>query len=164
MIWLRETDLSGFQLTSNRYYRDPSAAAWGYIAQDYSFATWRGLTGVGATDQAVASNPTEPRVFVRPNRYEPGRANVLIYNWSGQATVPVDLSGIVRVGDAYQVRNVQNFFGTPVVSGTYGGGLVSVPMTGVTPVGPIGGSPTPPPRSEERRVGKECRSRWSPYH
>src|SRR5256886_6475767 len=23
---------------------------------------------------------------------------------------------------------------------------------------------TRPPRSEERRVGKECRSRWSPYH
>src|SRR3712207_6026083 len=22
----------------------------------------------------------------------------------------------------------------------------------------------PHPRSEERRVGKECRSRWSPYH
>src|SRR2546426_3962371 len=26
----------------------------------------------------------------------------------------------------------------------------------------IAGSQTP--RSEERRVGKECRSRWSPYH
>ena len=24
--------------------------------------------------------------------------------------------------------------------------------------------PTPHVRSEERRVGKECRSRWSPYH
>src|SRR5436309_16075635 len=24
--------------------------------------------------------------------------------------------------------------------------------------------PRPRPRSEERRVGKECRSRWSPYH
>ena len=23
---------------------------------------------------------------------------------------------------------------------------------------------TTTPRSEERRVGKECRSRWSPYH
>ena len=23
---------------------------------------------------------------------------------------------------------------------------------------------TPRRRSEERRVGKECRSRWSPYH
>ena len=25
-------------------------------------------------------------------------------------------------------------------------------------------SARPAPRSEERRVGKECRSRWSPYH
>ena len=28
-------------------------------------------------------------------------------------------------------------------------------------VGPSGSGKT---RSEERRVGKECRSRWSPYH
>src|SRR5437588_1072455 len=27
-----------------------------------------------------------------------------------------------------------------------------------------GGKVHAPPRSEERRVGKECRSRWSPYH
>ena len=26
------------------------------------------------------------------------------------------------------------------------------------------GTPTEVVRSEERRVGKECRSRWSPYH
>src|SRR2546427_11573202 len=26
------------------------------------------------------------------------------------------------------------------------------------------GEPIPVQRSEERRVGKECRSRWSPYH
>src|SRR2546422_5419369 len=26
------------------------------------------------------------------------------------------------------------------------------------------GEKVPPLRSEERRVGKECRSRWSPYH
>ena len=35
--------------------------------------------------------------------------------------------------------------------------------------GPIKARPTGPAaackgRSEERRVGKECRSRWSPYH
>ena len=29
----------------------------------------------------------------------------------------------------------------------------------------LGGTPEgADPRSEERRVGKECRSRWSPYH
>src|SRR5574344_2649369 len=32
-------------------------------------------------------------------------------------------------------------------------------------LGFIGGTAEKPlPRSEERRVGKECRSRWSPYH
>ena len=33
------------------------------------------------------------------------------------------------------------------------------------PVSPVPVSTVPVfPRSEERRVGKECRSRWSPYH
>src|SRR3712207_7291506 len=35
------------------------------------------------------------------------------------------------------------------------------------PGGPCRGRPSAPAaaqRSEERRVGKECRSRWSPYH
>ena len=29
---------------------------------------------------------------------------------------------------------------------------------------PVGAAKIVGPRSEERRVGKECRSRWSPYH
>ena len=33
---------------------------------------------------------------------------------------------------------------------------------GLSQRGPPRGSPSH--RSEERRVGKECRSRWSPYH
>ena len=32
------------------------------------------------------------------------------------------------------------------------------------PEHPPSGGGQQPPRSEERRVGKECRSRWSPYH
>src|SRR3712207_9049219 len=31
-------------------------------------------------------------------------------------------------------------------------------------LGEVAPSPEERPRSEERRVGKECRSRWSPYH
>ena len=38
--------------------------------------------------------------------------------------------------------------------GTIGFGLLSL----------ILGDEARHPRSEERRVGKECRSRWSPYH
>src|ERR1035438_8971363 len=33
----------------------------------------------------------------------------------------------------------------------------------LSPGGPIWGARQLRPRSEERRVGKECRSRWSPY-
>src|SRR3712207_9490186 len=41
-------------------------------------------------------------------------------------------------------------------------------MTGMIVNDVVGGEEWPvfgaTPRSEERRVGKECRSRWSPYH
>src|SRR2546426_8349896 len=36
--------------------------------------------------------------------------------------------------------------------------------TFMTTGGLVFGDVTIPKRSEERRVGKECRSRWSPYH
>src|SRR5256885_15307055 len=52
-----------------------------------------------------------------------------------------------------------------------GGIMPSLPDTGVDMLMGIGGSPEAvltacalKCRSEERRVGKECRSRWSPYH
>src|SRR2546422_11364045 len=35
---------------------------------------------------------------------------------------------------------------------------------GAVPSHPANRTRPPPRRSEERRVGKECRSRWSPYH
>src|SRR5256885_16766102 len=41
-------------------------------------------------------------------------------------------------------------------------GLVMLKFTVVVPLTGIVG--VPKVRSEERRVGKECRSRWSPYH
>jgi hypothetical protein len=47
---------------------------------------------------------------------------------------------VLRVGDRYEVRSVQNLVGTPVVSGTYGGGTINIPMLPVTPPVPIGGS------------------------
>ena len=45
------------------------------------------------------------------------------------------------------------------------GNLLVYGTTGVPERGPptVAGAAYPA-RSEERRVGKECRSRWSPYH
>src|SRR5579862_9806366 len=43
-------------------------------------------------------------------------------------------------------------------------GRVDIIATAPGRVIPAGGTKIIQPRSEERRVGKECRSRWSPYH
>src|SRR3712207_7396368 len=43
-------------------------------------------------------------------------------------------------------------------------GLGQVDAPGVLGQLVVGDQPAPVQRSEERRVGKECRSRWSPYH
>lgn len=91
--------------------------------------------------------PAEPRVFVRPSRDEPGRATIVVYNWSGQASVPVDLAGVLTRGDRYEVRNVQDLYGAPVAAGAYTGIPISVPGTGVRPPEPVGGARRPPPRT-----------------
>src|SRR5882762_7272035 len=52
--------------------------------------------------------------------------------------------------------------------GTLGIAHAGTPATIVRPSAAKNDAPQPTPqsgvRSEERRVGKECRSRWSPYH
>jgi hypothetical protein len=86
--------------------------------------------------------PSSTKVVVEPNRYEAGRANVIVYNWGGQGAVSVDLSGVLRSGEGYEVRNAQNFYGSPVASGSYSGGSVSIPITSATPARSITGRST----------------------
>jgi hypothetical protein len=76
--------------------------------------------------------------FVRPNAYEPGRANIAIYNWDLKKTVPVDLSMILKPSQGFEIRDAQNYFAEPVVQGVYDGQPVLVPMTGLTHVAPVG--------------------------
>ena len=133
------------QWGGNTYYRSPGVTAWGYAGSSYTFNGWQAKTGLGSTDQATAALPTVTKVFVRPNVYEPGRANIVIYNWSQVATVPVDVSKVLRPGDRYAVRNVQALFGAPVASGTYAGGTIALPMAGVKPPVPIGVASSPAP-------------------
>lgn len=70
-----------------------------------------------------------PRVFVRPNRYEPGMGYVTIYNPSLSATISVNPAGILVAGDTYEIRNAQNVTGAAVLQGTYTSGNINFPMT-----------------------------------
>jgi hypothetical protein len=145
ILSINDPTTSGHTWSGNLYCRDPLASAWKHAGTTYSFSGWKSATGLGATDAATANAPTSAKVFVRPNAYEAGRANIIVYNWAGAAAVAVDVSGILQVGDAYEVRNVQDLFGSPVVSGTYGGGSISIPQSATPAPIPYGMTSSPAP-------------------
>ncbi|EEF63173.1 hypothetical protein Cflav_PD5808 [Pedosphaera parvula Ellin514] len=104
---------------------------------------------IGLTQSSYPNNsyltttPTKNVIAVRPNKYEPGRANILVYNWEKLNSVAVDVSQVLPVGTAYEVHSAQNFYGTPVVKGTYNGGSIMVPMMGLPVAAPVGASAPP---------------------
>ncbi len=105
-------------------------------------------SGTYPSNTYLSARPTTTQVFVRPNPYEAGRAQIVVYNWANQSAVNVDIGSVLFPGAQFQVRNAQNYFGAPVLSGTYAGGSISLPMTGLTPATPVG-LPAPPATGPE---------------
>lgn len=76
------------------------------------------------------ARPTTPLVVLRPNKYAPNRANLAIFNWDGQASVGVDAGTFLKSGDTYRLMNPRDFFGPPLLEGTYTGEPIRVPVNG----------------------------------
>ena len=117
-----------------------------------AWSDWRAATGFDSMSSYHVGLPTGARVFVRPNAWEPGRAHVIVYNWDHTATVGVDVSGVLQVGQSFEVRNVQNYYGPVVLSGVYNGGSLQLPMTGLTVATAYGNDFTPPSTAPEFNV------------
>jgi hypothetical protein len=77
-----------------------------------------------------APRPPGALVVVRPNRYDPGRAHVAIYNWDHKPAVAVDPKGFLKAGDSYRLLDPRHFFGKPVAEGVYHGGPIPAPVAG----------------------------------
>jgi hypothetical protein len=113
-------------------------------SQGMSFSAFQSATGLDRSSTYSAGAPTGVQTFVRPNAYETGRANIVIFNWSMQGSVQVDLSASgIKMGDNYQIRDAQNWYGGAVASGTYSGAPVTIPMTGLSLAQPVGSVPNP---------------------
>ncbi len=70
------------------------------------------------------------RVVLRPNRYDSSRAHVAIFNWANKPLVELALDQFLRPGDSYRLLNPRDFFGKPVLAGTYEGKPIRVPTDG----------------------------------
>lgn len=96
------------------------------------FPLWQSMTGFDSAG-AVTGSAMSDRAIVRPNAYQPGRANVLIYSFSGATTATVNLSSVgLSEGQGYTIRSAQNYFGPAIASGTYNSQNpnVAVPLNG----------------------------------
>ena len=106
-----------------------------------SFAEWQSA-GFDANGSYIQDKPPPNKVVVNANAYEPKRATVAVYNWNNSDNVAVVLSNILTKGDTFVVRNAQSFFAPPVLTGTYTGDPVLLPMTNLTAAIPNGFSLT----------------------
>ena len=82
------------------------------------------------------------------------KSKVPIKTWSRRSMITPDFVGLT-----FNVHNGKVFNTVFVTENMVGHRLVEF-----APTRHFRGNSTKEKRSEERRVGKECRSRWSPYH
>jgi hypothetical protein len=133
---------------NNNSYYSRSALAFQLGTRCYSFSQWKMATGYDGDSSWTTGRLTGTRIFVRPNRYESGRAHVVVYNWDRLPTVAVNVGSVLPVGATYEVRNAEDFFAAPVCSGVFDGHPLELPMTGLTVAKPLaelkGPEPTGP--------------------
>src|SRR2546426_11752402 len=102
-------------------------------------------TGIDHLAMAAPPAPSDPHWPAIKQRY-----TLLLHDYLGQLSEPLDERSIARA------RALAELYGTPWVAEHF--------QCLHTEDGRYNINYVFPPRSEERRVGKECRSRWSPYH
>jgi len=128
---------NSFYGLANRFSSAPGGG--GTSIMNMSQFLTAGNAGTGSGNTFTQSLPSTNAIFVRPNKYEPCRGHVIVYNWQNLSSVNADISEIVLVGDRYQILDAQNYYGGPVAEGTYSGGSVPFPMN-LSAVAPISGT------------------------
>jgi hypothetical protein len=63
----------------------------------------------------------EAKATVIPNKYDPNRAHLVIFNGAKASTVRVRVAPFLKPADAFCVKHPKDFFGKPVVEGKCGG-------------------------------------------
>jgi hypothetical protein len=130
---------STYTWNGSKYFADASSPFL-YNGANQTLSQWRSATGLDSSSTITAGMPAGQQIYVRPNKFEAGRGNVIIYNWSRSTSVTVDISSLgLKVGDTYVIHNAQNYY-AETIKGTYNGSPVTLPMTGWTIAKPLGWS------------------------
>ena len=142
VIRREKSSFNNYKMDHNTYYNVrpkhyPFFLLIGKQRQGLTLKQWQ-KKGFDAGSTIHQGHPKEVKVFVRPNRYESGRANVIVFNWSGKPKVTINLQKILKKGQRFRIVSARNFFGPAVVSGKHQGAPISLPMSPITPAQPVG--------------------------
>jgi len=133
-------ELSSYAWGENLYFdfgmekpfsSNPDAYKWRQhrSSEPYSFAEWQAAFGLDR-NSTLKARPEGVWTILRPNKYEPARAHLLVYNWTGKKEVAVDLADLVPAGRNYEIRRVRDLWGDPVNRGVADGKPVTFLLTG----------------------------------
>jgi uncharacterized protein (TIGR03437 family) len=136
-----EQHTADYVFGNNSYY---GLGRFGFNSQSLNWEAWKSATGLDGGSKFVPGRPQGTWAFVLPNSYEPGRANIVIYNWDLKSAVDVDVSAVLKLGASYEIRDAEYFFGPPIATGTYSGGQIHINMTGLLLAAPVGNVPSIP--------------------
>jgi hypothetical protein len=76
------------------------------------------------------ARPAQTKAVLLPNKYDPSRAHLVIYNWAKADSVDVDAGGFGRDGDAIELLDPKDPFGKPVATATRRNGIIHIPVRG----------------------------------
>jgi hypothetical protein len=132
----------------NTYVIGGASPPFIYQGRTTTFAGWRQSSGFDGQSTFTTGRPSGVQVIVRPNAYQGGRANVIVLNWDQRSEVSVDLSSVgLHAGQEFEIRDAQDFYGGAVVSTTWTGSPLTLPMRARGSVGAIGNIPASVPHT-----------------
>ena len=79
---------------NNNQYFAPGENAFVLNNQAKNWGQWKNDTGFDNNSTFVTGPSSGVNVFIRPNKYEKNRTNIIIYNWDEQDSVKVDISSV----------------------------------------------------------------------
>jgi hypothetical protein len=121
-----------YHFADNIYYKLASPPFGLDDAAIEDLAAWQSATGLDQSSRTIAGRPGEPWVFLRPNRYEPERALLAVYNWPRTAEVEVPLGRLwgLKPSQGYRVHNVEDIWAKPVAEGRFSADPARLKMVG----------------------------------
>ncbi len=140
-------NLSDYKFDSNKYpFSEKNSPTFSLNKRKIDFGEWQQINKFDVTVRADFSADLNQagQIFVRLNKYNKSRANIIVFNPSKSSDVAVKLNNFLQIGDTFEVRDAQNYFAEPVLQGTFDGKAIILPMVSENATMPIGNTERKP--------------------